>query len=500
MAETPLIELRHFIQAIRDAGYKGTHSAIAELVDNSFEANARTVSISLVSDSSSLVTSLVVADDGCGMSPSTLKTALQFGGSSRFGSRGGTGRYGMGLPNSSVSQSRRVEVFTWTSRTSSYWSYLDIDEIVSGTISKIPEPRKTAPQTKPININHGTVVAWSKCDRISQKSIESLKLLLHKELGRIFRKHLGKGKSLLINGEKVLSADPLCIEKGNNLVGALPYGNTLEFPIKVPSVVGGNETSRVRVTFVELPVEQWAIFSNRQKNDAGISKNPGVSILRGGREIERGWYFMGDKRKENYDDWWRCEVAFEPELDELFGVTHTKQGINPTQVIQSILSPDMESIAHKLNARVRSKFIKLKSSKILPSERHASECDAFFEPPVCKKETSAKAGDDSYPPLTFGGLRYRLNVHRGDNGLFFESIHKGGEVDLTLNEYHPFFQRFYGPLNRNKSCDSWLVKKHLELLLFAAARAEHQMLSQKKKSDIPRFKDLWSDVLASFLA
>ncbi len=28
------------------------------------------------------------------------------------------------------------------------------------------------------------------------------------------------------------------------------------------------------------------------------------------RESDYGWFFMGPKRKENYDDWWRCEVAF----------------------------------------------------------------------------------------------------------------------------------------------------------------------------------------------
>ena len=30
------------------------------------------------------------------------------------------------------------------------------------------------------------------------------------------------------------------------------------------------------------------------------------------REIDFGWFFMGNKRRENYDDWWRCEVKFEP--------------------------------------------------------------------------------------------------------------------------------------------------------------------------------------------
>ena len=86
-----------------------------------------------------------------------------------------------------------------------------------------------------------------------------------------------------------------------------------------------------------LPVEEWCSLSNEEKNAHGISKGAGVSVVRGGREIDCGWYFMGSKRKENYDDWWRCEISFSPELDELFGVTHTKQKIYPNEMLESIL-------------------------------------------------------------------------------------------------------------------------------------------------------------------
>jgi hypothetical protein len=54
---------------------------------------------------------------------------------------------------------------------------------------------------------------------------------------------------------------------------------------------------------------------------------------------------MGDKRKENYDDWWRCEISFSPDLDEMFGVTHTKQEIKQSEFMNNILVPDMEQTA-----------------------------------------------------------------------------------------------------------------------------------------------------------
>ena len=36
-----------------------------------------------------------------------------------------------------------------------------------------------------------------------------------------------------------------------------------------------------------------------------------------------------------------------PDLDELFGVTHSKQKINPTEALSAILVPEMERTARE---------------------------------------------------------------------------------------------------------------------------------------------------------
>src|SRR5580698_9022896 len=89
-----------FIQAIRDAGYKSLGSALAELVDNAFEAKADNVSVifNSTNNSGDSDLSVVVADNGLGMDTLTLGHSLQFGWSSRFNGRNSVGRYGMGLP------------------------------------------------------------------------------------------------------------------------------------------------------------------------------------------------------------------------------------------------------------------------------------------------------------------------------------------------------------------------------------------------------------------
>ena len=45
----------------------------------------------------------------------------------------------MGLPNSSLSQSKRLEVYTWRKKPNYYWNYLDVDEVVSGRLKEINE-------------------------------------------------------------------------------------------------------------------------------------------------------------------------------------------------------------------------------------------------------------------------------------------------------------------------------------------------------------------------
>src|SRR4029453_6958949 len=111
-------------------------SAIAELVDNSIQAGARRVWIAVNNQKPSVASlTVVVSDDGIGICAGTLHQALKFGWSSRFNDRRGTGRFGMGLPNASLSHARRVEVFTRRHGEPLMWTYLDLDEI-----STVDEP------------------------------------------------------------------------------------------------------------------------------------------------------------------------------------------------------------------------------------------------------------------------------------------------------------------------------------------------------------------------
>ncbi len=136
--------------------------------------------------------------------------------------------------------------------------------------------------------------------------------------------------NILVNGVMVHPIDPLFIHAGSPDPGGLIYGNPIEYTIEAKDSNGFvDATGTVTVVFSELPVRAWHTLSNEEKRQLGVSNGAGVSVVRANREIDFGWFFMGTKRRENYDDWWRCEIRFDPILDEAFGITHTKQQIRP---------------------------------------------------------------------------------------------------------------------------------------------------------------------------
>jgi hypothetical protein len=489
----PLVAIRSFIQSTRDSGYKSTSSAIAELVDNAFEANATTVEISLSEGKDGK--QIMVADNGSGMPPQTMQLALQFGGSTRFNSRWGTGRYGMGLPNGSLSQARRVDVYSWTNPHKIWCSYLDVDEISTGALDSVPIPMKFKPSSSAEHPSSasGTVVALTKCDRLDYRTLRAQTKRLQFDFGRIFRQKLYDGKVIQINKEPVKPIDPLFLREGNNLIGAEPYGPPLIYDV---APLGG-AASKVLVRFSVLPLEKWHALSNEEKNAYGISKGAGVSVIRAGREVDCGWYFMGNKRKENYDDWWRCEVSFTPDLDELFGVTHTKQKVNPTELLSGILTPDLERVAKELNALVRKRYLAVRAaSKEFRSTEVATDKEHLMNPVQLRgKPTSSH----SSLRRKLSRLGYQIDERVLEEVTFYLPSLVRDNLTLVLNRDHNFYQKIYQPLIGAEHIDPALILEHVQLLLLAAARAECSLGSKEEKMAAQKLRETWSNALTAFL-
>src|SRR5260370_18275099 len=117
------------------------------------------------------VVEVAIADTGRGVDGILLRRAVRFGDSDRFNDRSGLGRYGMGLPNASVSQCERFEVYSWRKRQHPLWTYVDVQEVASGKLTEVPEPVKAAippPYEDIIDANKAPLVVWRSCDKFDK--------------------------------------------------------------------------------------------------------------------------------------------------------------------------------------------------------------------------------------------------------------------------------------------------------------------------------------------
>jgi hypothetical protein len=463
-----------------------------------------------------------VFDNGCGMDPFTLRQALRFGGSSRFGDRGGLGRYGMGLPNSSLSQAGRVVVYTWQTlaeasskrardrdeKTSKlvYSSYLDVDEIARGELQHVPVPRVVSSPPAECRGRSGTYVVWQRCDRLDNRRISTLERKLASDLGRRFRHFIWRGVQLTVNGTAVEPIDPLYLNSRSRHRGAKLFGDELKYELLVDPSDPAKGSGVVKVRFTELPVHEWHSRSNDEKKALGVSKGAGVSVVRAGREVDYGWFFMGEKRRENYDDWWRCEVQFEPLLDEAFGITHTKQQIRAKGYVLEALTPDLEATARVLNARVRKAHFTTKThERSARTEEIASDLEHRLPPITVAPDRRAQALmahlkrlHPSLRPASGKQRRYAIVETPLRETAFFSVARDRERLVLVINPEHPFYAKVYRPLADSDSPRDKELRTSLELMLLAASRCEAATDGRRAES-LSRFRLEWSNTLATFL-
>lgn len=346
------------IEAMRDNGYKNTAYAVAELIDNSIQADADFVQLICAENDFQTATrkikrlnQIAVLDNGSGMNIEVLKMALQFGNGTRLhrNQRDGMGRFGMGLPASSISQCRRVDVWSWQDGSdNSYHTYLDIDEVKANEAGTIPEPMKKSIPDLWKNViknfgNTGTLIVWSRLDRLMWSKGNTLIDNSEKLIGRMYRKFLNDSKvkiQLTVFSEatpfkrdvdkQALPNDPLYLMEKTSCPS--PFNNQRMF-----DYFGGQENFEKKYTIEFQGAEHevsvrlsYAKEEVREKTNAGASAfgrhakdNIGISILRAGRELEldQTLVLQYDPRER----WWGIEVEFPPSLDDLMGVTNNKQ-------------------------------------------------------------------------------------------------------------------------------------------------------------------------------
>ena len=379
------------VKSMRSGPYVQSVLALAEIIDNSVEAEARHIDVLCQSKMNYdtnriMLEEVAVADDGEGMTQDRLMTALVFGSTTRRDSNGrtkGIGKFGMGLPNSSITQCRRVTVYSWTKKGEVFSTCADLDEIDRSNDDHLPEPTPDKIPDRWMGLSEtfdsesGTLVVWSKLDMFDWKRFSAFFNNSEHFIGRIYRRYIESGRIEIRmidfdqdthekKIEKFQVNDPLYLTAPSSTPGPWghdsmfePYGEHWEREYDI----GGHKVV-ARYTIVKRdarPSDQ----TGSTPYGRHAAKNTGISLMRGDRELVLDDTVIdGDPRER----WWGIEVEFPPDLDEIFGVTYYKQG------------------AHRFSSMIR----KYRARENDPEEKRKDDSDDnklyVFVRDVCKKK------------------------------------------------------------------------------------------------------------------
>lgn len=369
-------------ESIRYTEYKDIYSAIAELIDNSIEAQAQNIFViiktSINNSGQDYIHSLGVLDDGTGMDDDTLQECLVFGSSTKK-DRQSMGRFGVGLGQASLFAAPNVEVYSWQKSMKSKYVYLDTNKMKTGDQKLIPEPMEQEwprafigfkkfrlPGKGDFNfVDHGTLVVWEAVDKINVK-MPTFISKLSDELGRRFRYYINDGVKIIISStsfdpfDEVRIVDPMFLLDRSKFLGKskvntevtsyiaagepifepfvtdiTPDGTyNIEVALQYPDKETIVSNIQIRCSVVKEKFYYGDHFKISGKNNPGdteigkiLKKYEKISVNRARREIQFDRFDLYDSVNDPTNRWWSLEINFEPKLDEFFKLSNNKQKV-----------------------------------------------------------------------------------------------------------------------------------------------------------------------------
>ena len=314
-----------FIQSLRSVGYS-LESAIADLVDNSISAHAKSINIFTEWRNGNPI--LAVMDDGIGMLPETIQKAMQLGAinPNQIRDKSDLGRFGMGLKTASFSQCKKLILISRTNVNDDWYGIcwdLDLVEKTNQWLAQIIPYDVCETHLNDISFPSltGTAVIWSSFDRaIDPTSIKNdrdyerriVNLIDH--LSLIFHRFINNDNvlqkvSILLNKKVIKGMDPFAINpEPEQLASTLLSEQALNI---------GKCTIQVKAYILPHPSMMSYTFSNRVSNKGEHHLGQGIYIYRAGRLIVAGgWQKLAKASEANKLA--RISIEFNNDADHLW--------------------------------------------------------------------------------------------------------------------------------------------------------------------------------------
>ena len=222
-----------FLDRFRSSDYKNSVYAIAEILDNSVDAEAKNIELITITKDKK-IKEIFFVDDGKGMSEEILAKCVVFSEGTNTSGTKKTGFFGMGLPNSSLSQCKDFSVICnisgayrqnrvdFNKMQSNQELYIDdVIDADKDLIKKIKSYTKIKDFT--------TVVHWTDLDKLDTRRPITLKDRVERLMGRIHRYSIRGGvKMSFLNysdenakpdiNHDIIENDPLFLTTNNQWI------------------------------------------------------------------------------------------------------------------------------------------------------------------------------------------------------------------------------------------------------------------------------------------
>ena len=480
------------IDALQNIGYDNI-SAIADIVDNSIDAEATKIQIKLEKGKEFL--RIMIVDNGVGMTYETLDQALKLGSETFHDGLSDLGKYGMGLSTAGLALARKTIVYTRNSDENVvYTSMTDVDIIKEQNrfckVLRRANESEIAFFEKHVQNESGTVVLLEDCIGVKQNTISTLKASIIKHFSRIFRRFMERTE-FWVNDTLIVADDPLRL--GYEEVGGILISED-DVEVKWKDASGEEQKGNVHVKLVSL--SDWGGKENAKKFSIN-TRTEGFSVLRNNREI--AWGFMppweGLARSNMYNNF-RGELSFSSEMDYAMGVNFRKNGIDMVDSVDATLKAllaaqiktikrsyakatevtDEEENEHKnaeKSINERSKTLLLPKPKKVKKEPDIHDKSLEDVKEEKKEDDTKKDIKESHvkPEDIYSVAKFDLK-HMGETGDIYDVGQIGRKIVVSWNVDHVFYKRFIADNVSNGN-----IVKFIDFFIYALASAQIEWLA-----------------------
>jgi Histidine kinase-, DNA gyrase B-, and HSP90-like ATPase len=322
-------ESSRLIHALRHLGYS-FEQAVSDILDNSVGHSAHNVVVRFITDAKDL-SSVVIGDDGSGMSEARLIEAMRFGSNELYDERS-LGKYGLGLKLASISQAQTLLVLTRQNGVSAgrRWT---IDGLSKGWLCDTIDSNGLSEAMDEVHpgikgLVSGTIVIWEKLDRLSvgkqgiEKGLDDLTRRLHRHVGLYFHRFLEPGK-VQIYTETVTSAHTRRAQVAPINPFDYPASGDSDYPQTIAVSIGDVGTLQVRACI-------WPPNSNDPAYKLGgkASQRQGFYFYRRDRLIQAGgWNGVVQNEAEPHLSLARAAINLPDNLESQFGLNVQKSKV-----------------------------------------------------------------------------------------------------------------------------------------------------------------------------